>query len=234
VYDRTARYYDAVYGFKDYGAEAAHVDRLIHGHKQSAGSALLEVACGTGKHLEHLYRGYECEGLDISPQMLAIARERLSAVPLHLGDMASFRLGRSFDVVVCLFSAIGYMTSRRRLTSAIQTMARHLNPGGVLVVEPWFSPESWRPGYISTRFVDLPDLKIMRLSVSRQRGRFTPLDEHYLVATPSGVEHFRHRHTLALYTDDEYRAAFRTAGLETFRDEGLPPEKRGLYVGVRA
>jgi len=233
VYDRGARYYDAIYGYKDYAAEAAYVDDLIRRHGRGRRRALLDVACGTGKHLEQLRRRYACEGLDLSAEMLAIARERLPGLPLHQADMAAFDLGRRFDAVVCLFSAIGYMTSLRRLRRAVRTMARHLEPGGVLIVEPWLGPESWRVGYVHARFVDEPELKLARMGVSARRGRLTPLDEHYLVATSAGVEHFRHRHTLALYSDAEYRGAFQAAGLETLRDEGLPTEKRGLYVGVR-
>jgi ubiquinone/menaquinone biosynthesis C-methylase UbiE len=234
VYDRGgARYYDAIYGYKDYAGEAAHVDRLIRRHRRGPGRTLLDVACGTGKHIERLRRRYACEGLDLSPDMLAIARERLPDVPLHEGDMAAFDLGRRFDAVVCLFSAIGYMTSLRRLRRAIRAMARHLEPGGVLIVEPWFGPESWQVGHVSARFIDQPGFKLARMGVSQRRGRLTPLEEHHLVATPAGVEHFRHRHTLALYSDAEYQGAFQAAGLEPIWDDGLPTEPRGLYIGVR-
>jgi SAM-dependent methyltransferase len=234
VYDRAARYYDTIYGYKDYRAEAAYVEALIRRHQRSRGRALLDVACGTGRHLEHLRERYDCQGLDLSREMLAIARSRLPGLPLHQADMAAFDLGRRFDAVVCLFSAIGYMTSPRRLNRALAAMARHLEPGGVLVVEPWLGPGDWRTGHLSARFVDEPALKLARLSVSARRGRLTPLDEHHLVATPAGVEHFRHRHTLALYSDDEYRAAFRAVDLEPLRDAGLPGEPRGLYLAIRA
>jgi ubiquinone/menaquinone biosynthesis C-methylase UbiE len=234
VYDRIARYYDAIYGFKDYAAEAAYVDGLIGRHKRSPGNALLDVACGTGKHLMHLRERYACEGLDLSARMLDVARARLPGIPFHQGDMVAFDLGRRFDAVVCLFSAIGYLTSPRRMRRAIRTMARHLKPGGILIVEPWFRPDDWLDGHVSARFVDRPHFKLARMGVSRRRGRLTPLDEHYLIATPEGIERFRHRHTLALHTDEEYADAFRAAGLKTFRDEGMPPEHRGLHVGVLA
>ena len=103
-------------------------------------------------------------GLDLDPQLLAIARERLGDVELHEGDMTAFSLGRRFDVVTCLFSSIGYVGTVERLDDAIAAMAAHLNPGGVLIVEPWLTPEAWmadRPHLLS---VDEPDLKIARMT----------------------------------------------------------------------
>jgi len=58
--------------------------------------------------LEYLRNHYEVEGLDISQELLTIAGQRNPGVPLHLGDMTNFDLGRAFDVVTCLFSAIAY------------------------------------------------------------------------------------------------------------------------------
>jgi ubiquinone/menaquinone biosynthesis C-methylase UbiE len=49
----------------------------------AAAGSLLDVACGTGKHLEQLMRWYQVEGLDLDDGLLAIARERLPGVPLH-------------------------------------------------------------------------------------------------------------------------------------------------------
>src|SRR5207244_775136 len=109
--------------------------------------------------------------------------------------------------------------------------ARHLAPGGVLLVEPWLTPETYHPGMPHARFVDLPDLKLARMNVSRVRGRLSPLDFAYLVATPRGIERFRERHVLALFTDAEYRDAFRRAGLAVDLQEF---GDRGLYVGSRA
>lgn len=58
--------------------------------------------------------------------------------------MRTFDLGRTFDAITCLFSAIGHAGSVEGLEAAVYTMARHLNPGGVLLVEPWLSPQVWQ------------------------------------------------------------------------------------------
>ena len=103
MFTRSARIYDAVYAWKDYPREAALVHELVQARRPGA-ATLLDVACGTGAHLAELRRWYRCEGLDLDPNLLAVARERLPDVPLHEGDMRDFELGRRFDAVTCLLS----------------------------------------------------------------------------------------------------------------------------------
>jgi len=229
MFANSAHLYDAVYSFKDYRAESEQLRNLIEERSPGA-STLLDVACGTGKHLEQLRAWYEVSGLDLDPQLLALARERLGAVELNEGDMTAFSLERRFDVVTCLFSSIGYVGTVERLDDAIAAMAAHLNPGGVLIVEPWLTPDVWiadRPHLLS---VDEPDLKIARMTLSGREGRLAIMQFEYLVGTPTGIEAFSERHEAALFTDEEYRQAFVAAGLSVEHDsEGLIG--RGLYIG---
>ena len=114
MFTDSAHIYDAVYSFKDYAAESRRIHELIEERSPGA-STLLDVACGTGKHLEQLRAWYEVSGLDLDPQLLELAKERLGDVELHQGDMTAFTLGRRFDVVTCLFSSIGYVVTLERL-----------------------------------------------------------------------------------------------------------------------
>jgi ubiquinone/menaquinone biosynthesis C-methylase UbiE len=232
VFTKSAKFYDAIYGRKDYQAEARRIRTIIEQHKRSAGSRLLDVACGTGSHLTHLHQEYAVEGLDLDESMLAIARERHPGVLFHRADMTEFDLGREFDVVISLFSSIGYVKTEARLHKAIRTMARHVVPGGLLIIEPFFPPEAWRPGHIAAVFVDQPDLTIARMSRGEREGEVGVLVFHYLVATPQGINYFTERHETGLFSHDAYLTAFRDCGLEvTYDPEGLIG--RGLYVGRR-
>ena len=232
MYASSARFYDAIYGFKDYAGEAAEIDRRIQAARPGA-ATLLDVACGTGGHLRELAGRYRCEGVDLSAEQLAVAAERLPGFPLHEADMTALDLGRRFDAVTCLFSSIGYVGTVPRLRAAIAAMARHLEPGGVLIVEPWLEPHVWQDGHLSLDTVDQQDIKIARLAVSSTEGRLAILEMQHLVATrEAGVEHFVERHELALFTVDEHLEAFRAAGLEAEHDpRGLIG--RGLYSAVR-
>ena len=111
-------------------------------------------------------------------------------------------------------------------------MHRHVRPGGLVIVEPFVRPERFQPGRLGAIFVDRPDLKIARIHISTAEGGLAVLPFHYLVATPHGVEHFVERHELALFSHDEYLAAFRAADLTvSYEDDGLMG--RGLYIGRR-
>lgn len=231
MFTYSQRFYDAIYSTKDYAGEARKLKGVVARYKRSAGNSWLDLACGTGGHVPYLRDGFAYEGLDLDPAMLALARTRFPTIPFHQGDMGDFALGRQFDVMSVLFSSIAYTRTTPRLDQAVATMARHLAPGGVLLIAPFLSPDAWIPGTPHAVFVDQPDLKLARLNVSTSDGTVAHLDFHYLVATAEGVEHFTEHHELGLFTDEEYRAAFARAGLEVaFDTEG--PIGRGLYIGT--
>ncbi len=236
MFSKSAQYYDEIYTAvgKDYAAEAAKTRAIIKMYKQTKGKALLDVACGTGMHAGYLSKYYRVEGLDLDAKLLSVAKKKHPQIPFHQGDMTSFDLGHQFDAVVCLFSSIGYVKTKPRLQKAIRAMARHVLPGGVLIVEPWFSAKQWHLGRASMVQVSKPDLKIARMSYSRQRGKKLSLIEfQYLIGTPQGIEHRVEIHELGLFTHQEYMEAFKAAGLTVTHDpEGL--DGRGLYIGQKA
>ncbi|MBW3594005.1 MAG: class I SAM-dependent methyltransferase [Actinobacteria bacterium] len=231
MFTKSAAFYDAIYSFKDYAAEAIEVRDLIR-KRNPAARTLLDVACGTGRHLQHLADAFEVEGVDLDEDLLEIARRRLPDVPLHHGDMRSFDLGRTFDAVTCLFSSVGYVRSEEELGTAVARMVDHLNPGGVVVVEGWIGPEEWNLDHIGSLYVDEPGLKIARMNVPQVRGRMSIVDFHYLVGTQEGISHFTELHELYLFTPEEYTAAIEATGVTVERDaEALMG--RGVYIGVK-
>jgi SAM-dependent methyltransferase len=241
VYTKSAAFYDAIYSFKDYRAEAAQLDSIIRKHNLSSGNRLLDVACGTGQHIHELRKhGYTSEGLDLDENLLAIARERNVSVPFHCGDMADFHLNAQFDAVTCLFSAIGYVKTLDNLNRAIANMANHLVAGGVLIIEPWFPP-GFPLDPVSQMSVDLPNLKLARIVNTQVIGNSYIAHFHYLIGKPGGVDYLVERHELGLFTIEEHRRAFESAGLETthypkgFVAEGAAQRftGRGLWVGVK-
>jgi len=233
MFDQSAEFYDALYSWKDYPTEAGRLHEIIESRAPSA-ATLLDVACGTGQHLEHLRAWYSVEGVDVEPSLLEVARERLPGVPLHMGDMRYFNLGRQFDVITCLFSSIGYMQTPVDLLHALVNMTGHLTDDGVLIVEPWLSPDGFDPDHMPRALVaEGPDFMVVRTNDSRVEGRLSIMNFHYLVGRPGTVEHFVETHAPALYTPDEYRAAFEAAGLmPTLDDAGLMG--RGLWIAQRA
>ena len=232
-YSRTATYYDKLYAWKDYAAEAECLARLLGVRHDVEHGSLLDVACGTGLHIEHLRRYFDVEGLDICPEQLAIARKRNPGVSFHVADMTDFHLDRQFDVVTCLFSSIGYAKTLDALRSAVRCMAAHISPGGALVIEPWFTPEAWHSNTVHAVFVDEPELKIARVNTSLVNGSVSILDLHYLIGTPAGTEHIVEHHELGLFKVDEMRSAMTRPGwVVDYDSEGV--SGRGLYVARRS
>jgi len=133
VYDLLAPHYDAVTG--DSAAEAAFIHGLIERrHPQAA--TLLDLACGTGSITARLAGAYQVSGLDISPGMLALAREKLpGGTRLYLADMTSFRLDASFDVIVCAYQGLNHLLSLAAWQSCFDRACQHLNRGGLFVFD---------------------------------------------------------------------------------------------------
>ena len=234
MYEESAHLYDIIYQNqgKDYAAEARRVHELAQQYKKTTGNALLDVACGTGLHAGYLKEYFQVEGMDLDEGMLKVAREKHPEISFHHGDMRTYIPSQTFDVVTCLFSAIGYMLDMAQLQQAIGNMGKMLKPGGVMMIEPWFTPEVWKTGTVHTVFVDQPDLKIVRMNVSERKDNLSFFTFHFLVGTSTGVEHFSEYHELALFTHEEYLDAFRAHHLEVVHDaDGL--YGRGLYIGIK-
>jgi len=218
---------------KDYAAESAALVELIRTRHPGAAS-LLDVACGTGEHLRHL-RGHftEVEGLELSEPMRAKAIAKLPDLPVHAGDMRSFTLGRTFDVVTCLFSSIGYTRSLAELHAAARAMAGHVEPGGLLVVDPWFHPGEWEGGRLDHTVAIAGGRTVLRLARSVREDRISRVYYHYLVGDTDGITHFTDLHEMTLFTAEEYAMAIRVAGCT--RIEFIPgwADGRGRIVAVR-
>ena len=231
-YGRFARYYDLIYlaQGKDYEREACRLHRLVQRHKTSSGNRLLDVGCGTGEHLRYLRAFYQVEGVDLSAEMLQVAREKLPGVSFYQSDMRFFQLERQYDTVVCLFGSIGYVETAEGLRQAVENMRRHLVEGGVLVIEPWLGPDEIEDGHTHVVVAEEAERKVVRIGHTRVRGKISEIQFHFVIADRAGVEHFEERHRLGLFSRREYEEALEQSGLQVFYEpEGL--SGRGVYVG---
>lgn len=230
MYSQSAGYYDAIYSEKDYAGEADVLSHVIEQYLRSDQRRLLDVACGTGRHIEYLKRNFEVEGFDISPELLEIAAHRNPEIPFHCGDMVSFDLNKKFDIVTCLFSSIGYVKTLDRLNQAVHSMRKHLVSGGLLILEPWFIPDAWVPNTVHSLFVDEIDFKLARINTSLVEGHVSVLDLHHLVGTPQETIYFVEHHELGLFESGEMLDAYHRNGFDVFYEpKGLTG--RGLYIG---
>jgi len=233
MYRALAAYYDRIYSERDYQRETAHVVALARRFGRSRGRRWLDVACGTGRHLAILRRRYDVTGVDLSRPMLREARRRLPGVRLLAGDMRSLDLGEQFDVVSCLFSAIGYLRTEADLARAFRSFARHLVPGGVVLVAPWIDPGRYRPGLVSLDVYQDATTKIARGGFSERRGAISRITFDYLIGEAGrGFRHVHEVEELRLTPPGRLRQLLRTAGLRARWVRPHGRDSRGWLVGV--
>src|SRR5580692_3568612 len=109
MFDASAEFYDTIYGtFKDYNAEATKIANLLRAIDPRF-KTVLDVACGTGEHARLLTQaGYSVDGLDINAAFVRIAQRKNQSGRFVEADMSKFELSHRYEVVMCLFSSIGY------------------------------------------------------------------------------------------------------------------------------
>ena len=132
AYAKLDRFYDAAMG--DRTEMASYIRRLIRRHKPKA-RTLLELACGTGAILRILAKSYDVAGLDLSPQMLSLARKKLPHVRFYRKDMVRFDLGKQFDVIICVFDSINHVLKFAGWQKVFRNAARHLEKDGLFLFD---------------------------------------------------------------------------------------------------
>jgi SAM-dependent methyltransferase len=123
--------YDARYD------ERAAAGENVHGEAdfvlRYAPRSVLDAGCGTGRVGRELARrGVEVVGVDLDPDMLATARRRSPELRWVQADLASFDLGRAFDVAVAAGNVMILLTPGTE-TAVLANLGRHLRPGGLLI-----------------------------------------------------------------------------------------------------
>jgi len=143
-----------------------------------AGKRVLELACGTGTVTLALARaGLDVTGLDISPDMLLVAKEKTareekevqSRVHFIEGDMKSFQLDGEFDCVLVPSNAFGCLTAPEDRQSCLRSIREHLRPGGRLVIEE----RNYTPELLTRMFARCPAITAQMARVNPATGKHT-------------------------------------------------------------
>ena len=140
-WDRFARLYD-----DDYGDFTADLDLYLP-FADRTGGPILEAMCGTGRVLLPLAEaGHTVVGFDISPAMVALARDKLhtAGAGLHarveVGDICSIRLPERFALAIVAMNSFMHLPTWEAQRDALRTLADHLRPGGLLLLD-LFNPD---------------------------------------------------------------------------------------------
>ena len=139
--EKYSKNYDQFYKKKDYIKECDYLENLFKKYNQSINS-ILDIGCGTGGHLIELKkRGYDVTGIDKSQYMLDIAKEKMEKdnirCELYCSDIINFNIERKFDVVISMFTVMGYMNSNNKLSQACKNIFNHINSNGNFIFDAW-------------------------------------------------------------------------------------------------
>lgn len=229
MFNRSAEWYDALYSFKDYREESEAIISMLKRLHPKAES-ILDIACGTAEHDRYLSSLYRVDGLDINSEFIEIASRKNPDGEYFCADMTDFSVSRKYDIILCLFSSIGYLKTINNVRKALRCFKNHLKEDGIIILEPWFEPEVWNPdGRVYLLTGETAKGRICRMNISEQKGLISIVNFHYLIGTSDGVEHFTELHELGLFEIDELIDAFKSVGLNVEYDkEGLTG--RGLYI----
>lgn len=234
AYRSLAKYYDLIYHWKDYKKEAKQVIDYISKFKQTEGNTLLDVACGSGSHLQYFADSFNCTGIDLNAEIIEIARKKQPEIDFIQADMSDFNLQKKFDIITCLFSSIGYITSKDKLAKTFEQFAKHMKKGGLLLIEPWLSKEIFTEGTPHMIIYDSKDLKIARLNINEIKDDISYFEMHYLIAEKNRkVQHFVDKHEMAMFPIELLIELMESNGYKTqFLKEDMF-SVRGLLVGVK-
>jgi SAM-dependent methyltransferase len=138
IYDYP-RYYDIAFSYRDYDAEVEVMCACAERFGLGKPPRVLEICCGHAPHLAAWHaRDVHYSGVDLSPAMLAAARERASAlganVRFHQQDLASFDLAEPFDIACVLLASL-YARDTAHLHAHFDAVARAVLPGGLYFME---------------------------------------------------------------------------------------------------
>lgn len=215
MYKQLAKYYDKIYSSKDYKSECDKIHSLIKEFKKSKGKEMLDVACGTGNHIQYLKKYYNITGIDLDKEMLKVAKKKFRDVKFRNSDMRKFDLKKKYDIIVCLFAAISHMTNKTQLRKAIKNFSGHLKHGGILILESFITPDSFTLNFVHAVYINEPDLKIYRVNTTRRKDNIALIDFHVLVADKKGVKYITENHKLAMYEHKDFLDIMKSAGLKS-------------------
>jgi len=138
-FQEVAEHYDALMAGVPYRLWVNYIEEILNRLNYHPKS-VLDIACGTGTVDEILdERGYEVVGVDISPHMIQVARQKASELDIdveyYVQDAAELDLDRKFDLAISLFDSVNYITDESKLANAFKRVGEHVVNGGYFIFD---------------------------------------------------------------------------------------------------
>ncbi len=143
-YEKLALFYDILMQGIDYEAWVIYVEELMH-HFQGNAKSIADLACGTGNStIPWAKRGYNAVGIDLSAEMLEIARQKAAShgytIEFQQCDMRCFELPYQVDLAVCFQDGFNYILDSKDLADAFQSVFNNLHEKGFFIFDLNYLP----------------------------------------------------------------------------------------------
>jgi len=199
---------------EEYVEETELFSKVIKEHSKIEARTLLHLGCGAGINDYTFKRHFKVAGVDISEDMLEIARKLNPEVTYLYGDMRTIRLRECFDAVA-IPDSIGYMTTPEDLRSAIITAYKHLKPGGVLLIVANIKEDFKENNFVYTDSKENVEITIFENNyVPDPRGTTYEATLIYLIRRKGKLEIYTDRHIIGLFKLETWLELLKGGGFE--------------------
>lgn len=219
--DGYANLYDLVYQGKDYAGEVQFLGHIFNSATRNrVPTSVLDLGCGTGRHLEQFDSAIIKHGVDQSHSMIASAeKRRIPGAAFTQALVQDAHIGHQFDLVFSLFHVFSYQVMPPAAIGMLRTIGRHLQLGGVAIFDFWHRP-AWDKSPPETRVTHRSRGSLSLVRISEPNIDITAgvvaLDITMFVTNDSGGQfsHVRENHLMRAYTLLEIELLSALAGLE--------------------
>jgi SAM-dependent methyltransferase len=237
-YGELARWWPLLSPVEEYAGEAAGFAQVLLARLPPF-ARVLELGSGGGHNAFHLKAHFALTLTDLSPEMLEVSK-RLNPECEHvMGDMRTLVLGRAFDGVF-VHDALSYLTTEAELAQALETVARHLERGGVALLVPDETSETFEPG-TECGGADAPDgsgARYLEWVHPVPPGTTRGVTDYAFVTREAdgSTRSFHEAHPFGVFPHETWARLFDEAGfeLELLTEETAEDRRpRTLYVGTK-
>jgi len=213
---------------EDYIYEAGFFRKMIQEHSQIDVNTLLDLGCGGGHNDCTLKQSFSVTGVDISENMLAIARQLNPEVSYALGDMRTVRFGKTFDAVM-IADSIAYMLTLEDLREALDTVYIHLKPEGVFCTYAEETKERFQQNKTHYSINHKGDIDIVLIQNDYDPDPVDTIYEStfvYLIRNKGSLDIVNDRHLSGLFNLDTWSGEMTAMGFKViqtvFEGESFP------------
>ena len=222
LYRELADVYDLLYSYRDYDKE---VDFLVGELPRTESPWILDVACGTGSHLQSLRRKIpkaSLSGIDLNEDMLKVASTKGLEARLAQADMRNFRLEVDFDLVYCFSSSIQYNLTKEDLVSTLKCLTEHA-PNGEIVFDLAFCMERWKEGFTNITADSDERHEVAEMYTSHSKGGLSYWNPLYLLKNKQTGRLDMHvdKHRIRVWSVAEMEEILKSIGLPYRLERGF-------------